>query len=144
MKLSRRDCSLMLLPALLARAQANPDAPLSAKTYRFEDLPVRTSGANFGRRVLYGTLRESFAIEVHQTQLAAGSAPHAPHRHAHEEMFVLREGTLEVFLDGSKTEIGPGGIAFVASNVEHGVRNVGTTPAHYCVVEFRGKRVSTS
>jgi quercetin dioxygenase-like cupin family protein len=144
MKLSRRDCSLLLLPALMARAQEPSATKLPSKTYRFEDLPVRTRGENAGRKVLEGTLQDGFLIEVHATQLAPGSAPHAPHRHVHEEMFVLREGTLEVFLEGNRTQIGPGGVAFVASNEEHGVRNVGTTPAHYCVVEFRNKRASGS
>jgi len=139
MKLSRRDCSMLVLPALLAKAQTSP-AALPAKTYRFENLPVRTNGTNFGRKVLEGTLRDGFTIEVHQTQLTPGNAPHPPHRHVHEEMFVLREGTLEVFLDGARSELGAGGVAFVASNVEHGVRNIGSIPAHYCVVEFRGKK----
>jgi len=142
MKLSRRDCSLLLLPALLAKAQTGT-ATLPSKVFRYEDLPVRTNGANFGRKVLDGALRDGFTIEVHQTQLAPGSAPHPPHRHVHEEMFLLREGTLEVFLDGNRSQLEPGGVTFVASNVEHGVRNIGTTPAQYFVVELRGKKAAT-
>lgn len=133
MKLSRRDCSLLLLPALLAKAQTGPTA-LPSKVYKFEDLPVRTREKTASRAVLNGPTNDGFLIESHQTQLAAGAEPHAPHRHVHAEIFMVREGTLEVFIAGNRTTIGPGGMAYVASNDEHGVRNVGATPAHYFIV----------
>jgi mannose-6-phosphate isomerase-like protein (cupin superfamily) len=55
-------------------------------------------------------------------------------------VFFLSEGTLEVFIAGRTTTIGPGSAAFVASNEEHGVRNVGKTPARYFVVEMGTRR----
>ena len=130
---SRRKLAL-LLPALAA-AQANPAGDLlPSRTYRFEDLPVRTSGRNRSRAVLNGKTRSGFAVQLHQTELAPGEMPHAAHRHLHEEAIFLREGTLEVTISGQSSRLGPGSVAFVASNEEHGWRNVGTTPAHYFVL----------
>ena len=54
--------------------------------------------------------------------------PHPPHHHLHEEMFLVREGTLEATISGKSTRLGPGSVAFVGSNDEHGIRNPGTTP----------------
>jgi quercetin dioxygenase-like cupin family protein len=46
----------------------------------------------------------------------------------------IREGELEFDNDGTKEKVGPGGVVFAASNVMHGLKNVGTTPANYFVI----------
>lgn len=129
---SRRDLTF-LLPALAAAA-AGQKPQLPSRTYRLEDLPVRDNGPNRARQVLRGETHAGFAIELHQTELAPGEAPHPPHRHAHEEMIMIREGTLEVTIAGQRASLGPGSVAYVASNEPHGWRNVGTTRAHYFVL----------
>jgi quercetin dioxygenase-like cupin family protein len=126
---------MFLAAAAAAQAQdANSSALLPSKTYRFEDLPVRSTGANRARSVLRGKTRTGFDIQLHQTELSPGQFPHAPHHHVHEEMIFIREGTLEVTIAGKSQQLGPGSVAYVASNEEHGWRNVGTTQAHYFVL----------
>jgi quercetin dioxygenase-like cupin family protein len=124
----------LLLPALAAAGAEAQKPVLASRTYRFEDLPVRTNGENRSRAVLNGDTHTGFPIEMHMTELAPGLAPHPPHHHAHEEMIMIHEGTLEVTISGRSTTIGPGSSAFVASGEEHGWRNVGTTRAQYFVV----------
>jgi quercetin dioxygenase-like cupin family protein len=133
MDYSRRDWTLML-PLLTAAAGQAQKASLPSKTFRFEDLPVRPNGENRSRATLDGLTHGGFPIELHQTELAPGLPPHAPHHHEHEEMIMLREGTLEVTIAGKVSTLGPGSVAFVASNEEHGLRNVGKTRAHYFVL----------
>ena len=101
MNYSRRDFSL-LFPALVAAAGvATAQTPaLPSKTYAFDDLPVRNNGANKSRAVLEGKTHGGFPVEMHITELAPGLAPHPPHHHAHEEMIMIREGTLEVTISG--------------------------------------------
>jgi len=130
---SRRDLCF-LLPGLLASAgYAAGDAALPSKAYRFEDLPVRKSGENSSRQVFAGKNHSGIALELHETDLAPGSSPHPPHHHEHEEIFMMREGTLEVTIAGETSRIGPGSVAYVASNQEHGVRNPGPGHAQYFV-----------
>ena len=133
MDYSRRDLSL-LLPALVAVKAAAGSSGLASKALRFQDLPVRANGENKTRAVLNGENHSGFAIEVHETELAPGNAPHPPHHHIKEEMVLVREGTLEVTISGRATTLGPGGVAYVASGEEHGWRNVGDTRAHYFVI----------
>jgi quercetin dioxygenase-like cupin family protein len=139
---SRRDLHL-LFPAALAGVNAAgqntpPDTPrkkpLTSNTYRFEDLAVHPSGLNRSRPVLQGETHTGFPIELHMTELAAGQAPHPPHRHVHEEMIMIQEGTLEVTIAGRAATLGPGSSAIVASNEHHGWRNVGATRALYFVL----------
>ncbi len=60
--------------------------------------------------------------------------PMRTHHHVHEEMIVIREGTLAVTISGKTSELGPGSVAFVASNEEHGWRNIGKSRARYMVM----------
>jgi quercetin dioxygenase-like cupin family protein len=73
-------------------------------------------------------------LEIHISTLKAGQSPHAPHQHQHEELLILKEGTLETFQSGTTRRVGPGGIIFQASNEMHNVTNVGQTPATYYVI----------
>ena len=63
-------------------------------------------------------------------------APHAPHRHIHEEMIMIREGTLEVMIEGKTSTANVGSVVYVASNEFHGWKNVGTGRASYFVLAF--------
>ena len=139
MNYTRRDLSkaLALLAAAKAPAQA---AVLPSKTWRYEDLPVKENGENRQRAVFNGETHTGFPVEMHETELAPGKAPHPPHSHPHEEMIVIREGTMEVTISGKTSQLGPGSVAWVASNEHHGWRNVGTTRARYTVMALgRGK-----
>ena len=73
-------------------------------------------------------------LEIHISTLNPGKSPHAPHQHQHEELLILKEGTLETFQSGTTRRVGPGGIIFQASNELHNVTNVGQTPATYFVI----------
>ena len=73
-------------------------------------------------------------LEIHVSTLNPGQSPHAPHQHQHEELLILKEGTLETFQSGTTRRVGPGGIIFQASNELHHVTNVGQAPATYYVI----------
>jgi XRE family transcriptional regulator, regulator of sulfur utilization len=73
-------------------------------------------------------------LEIHISTLAPGKSPHAPHQHEHEELLIVKEGTLETFQSGATRKVGPGGIIFQASNELHNVTNIGSTPATYFVI----------
>ena len=75
-------------------------------------------------------------LEIHISTLPPGKSPHAPHQHQHEELLIIKEGTLETFQSGATRKVGPGGIIFQASNEMHNVTNVGQTPATYLVLQW--------
>ncbi|HEV2492888.1 MAG TPA: cupin domain-containing protein [Terriglobia bacterium] len=131
--------SLAALTALVtthAEAHAAATGALPSRAYRFEDLPAHTSAGNTFRPVLDGELHTGAYIELHESDLAPGAMPHPAHHHLHEEMFLIREGSVEVTIAGKSSSLGPGSVAYVASNQEHGIRNAGTTDAQYFVLAF--------
>ena len=119
-----------------AKPSEQADA-LASGAYAFESLAPHT-GANGvqTREAMKGKLATGEALETHATTLPAGVMPHPPHHHVHSEMFLVREGTLELTVNGKTYPLGPGSVGFVRSNEEHGVKNVGTAPANYFVVEM--------
>jgi quercetin dioxygenase-like cupin family protein len=125
--------SFLLLAFVVASAAAQ-NRPSASHTYRYEDLKVNVNGENRQRPILNEKTHTGFALGVHETELAPGLAPHPPHRHVHEEMILVREGTLEVTIEGRSVNLGPGSVALVASNEEHGWRNVGAGRARYFVL----------
>ena len=137
--ISRRELTL-LLPALAAAEASAQNAILPSKTYPFDDIKVNATGANKLRPVLDGQTHSGFPVEVHLTELPPGGAPHPPHHHVHEEMILIKDGTMEVTISGKVAMLGPGSVAYVASNEEHGWRNAGTTRALYFIVAFGGNK----
>lgn len=115
--------------------------PLPSQHFRYEDLAVTT--APNGNRMLAlcdGLAVDHYPLEMHITELAPGQAPHAPHRHHNSEIILVREGQVEVTINGKTEVLGPGSAAFVASMEEHGWRNAGTTPAAYFIIALGARK----
>jgi XRE family transcriptional regulator, regulator of sulfur utilization len=123
--------------ALAGAAKAeNTTAELSvSKVIPFASLnPVQLPTGSTIRRVMSGTLPTGEFIEVHESVLPAGHMPHATHKHPNTEMLFIQAGKLEYIDVDKPIPVGPGDIVFSASNVPHGLRNIGDTPASYIVV----------
>jgi mannose-6-phosphate isomerase-like protein (cupin superfamily) len=133
MKWSRRDLSL-LAPALISAQTPARSEALPSSALRHEDVAARKSSALTSRQMMKGSTHSGYLVDLHESELAIGEAPHAPHRHLHEEMLLVREGLVEIDIAGRVTRLGPGSAAYMASNEVHGWRNIGATPARYFVL----------
>jgi mannose-6-phosphate isomerase-like protein (cupin superfamily) len=135
MDYSRRDMGFLL--SALAAAGAHADtANLPSSVLHNADIKPEAHATNDSRQFLWGRTHDGYFFDMHETSLHAGEMPHAAHSHPHEEMTMLREGTLEVEIEGKKSRIGPGDVVYVASGEHHGWRNIGTTKAVYWVIAF--------
>jgi len=138
MTLSRRDLSLLFPVLAAARASAQGKDPLPPKVYHNGDIPYAGDDKKKAREFFHGVNHSGFGVEAHETILGPGIQSHAPHKHEHEELVVVFEGTIETFVEG-KTELAEAGsVVYFASNRMHGMRNAGSTPCRYYVVELRG------
>jgi mannose-6-phosphate isomerase-like protein (cupin superfamily) len=138
MSMTRRELCFMLpatiLPVMRTEEQAEQQSALPSAMYPFDKLAARVTNNVEIRHVLKGKLATAESLEVHETMLPPGGTPHPPHHHVHSEMWLIREGTVEITVNGTSYRLGPGSVGFVHSNDEHGIKNVGATPATYFVV----------
>jgi quercetin dioxygenase-like cupin family protein len=127
------------LPAKAQSTAATATAPAEnvlsrQRTFRFDELSAKKGPNGETRPVLQGVLPTGEAVEMHETTLLPGHMPHPAHKHRHSELMLIREGTLEFDNNGTPEHVGPGGVIFAASNVMHGLKNIGDITANYFVV----------
>jgi quercetin dioxygenase-like cupin family protein len=143
--LNRRDLCVALSAFAAMSVAADGQAPIdpglagekvlsSSEAFAFDKLPVSKSANGASRAVVQGVLPTGEAVELHETTLLPGHMPHPPHKHRHSEFMMVREGLLEFDNDGKLERVGPGGVVFAASNMMHGLKNVGEVPANYFVI----------
>jgi quercetin dioxygenase-like cupin family protein len=130
MHISRRDLGF-LLPALAA-AGATAQQPaavetMTSKAYPSDKIPYTGDEKKKGRRFFLAATHTGFQVEVH-----------APHKHEHEEIVIVVEGTVEANMEGKKQTVPAGSVLVFGSNQMHNARNAGATPCRYYVVELHG------
>ena len=136
----RARLALLAVTASLATVSVRTaDAPiLHSTTFTPEQIDkLPTSNAGRSRSLILNRVATADELDVHVTVLKPGEASHPPHRHVAEELIVVKEGTVEFFLDGRKERVGPGGVAFLASMEEHNATNVGDKPSFYYVIQWK-------
>lgn len=141
--ISRRDVWVALVTAACTvggLAVAN-ELPLLGPAV-FERSSIAAKPTEVGSMRSFFTMRTATLeqLEVHETTLNPGKSPHPPHKHPNEEMLVIRQGTIEALVNGEWKRVGPGSVVFNASNKLHGLRNVGTEPAVYTVINFKTEK----
>ncbi len=73
-------------------------------------------------------------LEMHETTQEAG-APHEPiGTHLHNELWLVREGTVELTTNGVVRRMEAGDVGICVAGDKHFIQNVGSTQATYFVV----------
>ncbi|HYD85732.1 MAG TPA: cupin domain-containing protein, partial [Opitutus sp.] len=111
-------------------------AKLGSAVFAWDEMVAKPTGVGVRRDINDGPTATMNRFECHISTLKAGLPSHPPHQHAQEELIIIKEGTLDVHINGEEHRIGPGSLFFFASNDWHAVRNVGDTDATYLVFNF--------
>jgi quercetin dioxygenase-like cupin family protein len=110
---------------------------IGESVWDWNKLVVKKTAVGESRAIAKGPTTTLDELEMHVTTLNPGLMSHEPHHHPNEELVILDKGTVEALINGSWVRIGPGSVVLNASNVPHAMRNVGTEPAQYHVVNWR-------
>jgi mannose-6-phosphate isomerase-like protein (cupin superfamily) len=109
---------------------------MKSAVFQWDELSPSPTSVGAVRRVVRAPTATLDELESHITTLDANQSPHAPHQHPNEELLVLKEGTVDAYVNGEWVTVRTGGIMFFASNVPHTVRNVSDRPATYYVFNW--------
>ena len=139
--LNRRDAIVAAVAVagtlgVVAAAQSRPPV-MGSSVWDWTALKVQPTRIGERRQVVQAPTATLDELEMHITTLNAGEQAHPPHQHAAEELLIIKEGTVESLVNGEFRRIGPGSIVFQASNQVHTIRNVGTGPATYHVIQWQ-------
>jgi quercetin dioxygenase-like cupin family protein len=104
--------------------------------YDWNEVAVKQDGVRTVRDFFQAPTATLDELELHVSTLQAGDTSHAPHRHPNEELVIVKDGTVEALVNGELKRVGAGSVIFNASNELHGIRNVGSGPATYHVINW--------
>jgi len=145
--ITRRDIAIVLITLSAVygvAATAQQPAPLVSSSFDWTAMTSKPTEYGSVRSVVRAPTVTLDELEMHVTTLNAGQTSHAPHQHPNEELIIIREGTVEALVHGEWKKLGPGSIIFQASNELHGIKNVGTGPATYHVVNWKSPTTPTT
>ena len=138
--LSRRDLFVALSAAALTlgAVAARSQAPvMRSALFEWNNVAAKQTDVGAARQFFRSPTATLDELELHVTTLNPGLSSHPPHKHPNEELVIIKEGTVEALVGGEWKKAGPGSVIFNASNELHALKNVGTTPATYHVINWR-------
>lgn len=129
---------LILLSATFAFLVAS-DQPIASKVYVWNETAVLKKTGSEQRTLLEGSTVDFRHLKIHATTVPARQAPHPAHKHADEELVIIKEGELTITIEGKTKSLGPGSVALILPGDEHGFENKGSVSATYYVMRYESK-----
>ena len=133
--------ALLAAPALLEHAGAQTPKPAPAPL-KSGDFPAFTPPAEIKERAGHGFFLgmvpgsdgNNIRLESHVTYLAPNAVHEPVEKHKHSEMWLVREGTVELNLNGVPHILNVGQVGVCVAGDMHYIKNVGPGRASYFVV----------
>ncbi len=115
---------------------------MMSSIFEWVELEVKPTAVGERREIFDAPTATLERLRCHATTVNVGEASHPPHRHPEEELIFVKEGTLEVSVEGKVWKAGAGSVIFYASNELHGMRNGGEVPATYYVLRWHSTKTA--
>lgn len=115
-------------------APASAGSPIETGVYPAFTPPAEFTGRK-GHSFFHGMLPTNIGCEAHVSYLAPGAQHEPEEKHTHSEIWMVREGKVELMLNGASHMLGPGDVGIAVAGTMHWVRNAGDTVASYFVLE---------
>ena len=111
-----------------AGASAGAETPVETGVFAGFTPPERINGRSV-HSFFHGMLPTGIGCEAHVSYLAVGAQHEPEEKHKHSEIWLVREGKVELRLNGESHMLGPGDVGIAVAGTMHWVRNAGDTVA---------------
>lgn len=138
--ITRRDILVALFAVVVTLggvAAHSQTAVMRSALFEWNAVPAKQTDVGAVRQFFKSPTATLDELELHVTTLNPGVSSHPPHKHPNEELVIVKEGTVEALVNGELRKAGPGSVIFNASNELHSIKNIGTVPATYHVINWR-------
>jgi mannose-6-phosphate isomerase-like protein (cupin superfamily) len=119
---------------LAAPAQTSKTTAMTSAAIEWNSLAVKTNANGSSRQFFQGSTTTLDELECHASTLNPGATNHVILERSHDEVIIVKEGTIEAYVGDKWVSVGPGSVIFNAANTPQSMRNVGIIPATYHVI----------
>ena len=110
---------------------------MTSTATEWNSVEAKPTATGSSRKFLEGPTPTLDLLECHASTLKPGATNHEILQRPDDEVIIVKEGTIEAYVNDKWVRIGPGSVIFNAANVPQAMRNVGEGPAIYHVITFR-------
>lgn len=113
---------------------------LPSHVYRWDSVAAKKQKTWTTRAIIEGSTNSLSRFEVTAVTLEPGKASPPPSAsYDVEELLIVKDGLLNITIDGVTKKLGAGSVAFAMPRMVHGVSNAGNTKATYYLLKYKGK-----
>ena len=114
---------------------------LAARVYRWDSLAAKKQNRWTSRPIIEGSTSSLSWFEATAIILEAGkAAPPSSVYYDVEEILIIKEGQLNITINGASKKMGTGSVALIMPRMVHGISNAGNTRATYYMLKYKGKQ----
>ena len=133
---------LGLCASLPSSGAEAPATSLPSQVFSWEAMKPVATPTGERRDVINGPSSTLEKLHCHISTLRPGERSSAPRLHPQEEVIIVKEGTIEAEYDGHTSVATAGSIIYFAAGAVTAMKNVGTTPATYYVLNYFPKKAA--
>ena len=127
----------LAIAGLAVQAQSNKTPAMASNAIEWNSLAVKTNATGSSRKFFEGPTANLEMLECHASTLNPGATNHVILKRPNDEVIIVKEGTIEAFVQDQWISVGTGSVIFNAANIPQAMRNVGDGPATYHVIMFQ-------
>lgn len=131
--------AVLATTGLVARAQSDKTSPMTSSAIEWNSLTVKTNATGSSRQFFAGPTATLDELECHASTLNPGATNHVILERPHDEVIIVKEGTIEAYIGDKWVRVGPGSVIFNAAGTPQSMRNIGNIPATYHVIVIQAK-----
>ncbi|MES2797671.1 MAG: cupin domain-containing protein [Bacteroidota bacterium] len=117
---------------------------IKSGVYHLAEAKKEPKETGYRRSILSGEVLDFKPFSAHYTTVNAGLKSHNPHKHATEELIIIKEGEITLTVEGFENHLKVGDVAIIKPNDMHGIVNNGTKKATYMVMIYENKNNNNS